>query len=348
MTGLAHDAAKGPGGAAEPSGVMVRRVEAGDRRRAVGRLLGVHPTSQEVSHWLEDAQRHGLDLSLMWMARSAGEPEEGEPGQVCLVTPGSGRTATFFVSGPGLLERLEDHRGGLARQERAAAIIEAVRHFERWSETGAPQVHLGQALLEPGQEAIEAAYADAGFMRLAELDYLRRELPRRAPEAPAWSAGVEVRPLTAWDGGPRGAGWALLREALPRTYEGTLDCPALCGLREIDDVLESHRSVGVHDPSLWFLVLQGGRAEGCMLLAPGAGTDAVELVYIGLSPAVRGRGLGAALLQLAVRELCLRGERTLACAVDRANTPALRLYARLKFRSFTRRVAMVRSLRAGR
>lgn len=346
MTGLAHDASMGRSGGAEGPGVVVRRVGPGERRQAAARLLGVRPTSPDVSQWLEDTDRQGLDLSLLWMARAEGEPEGGEEGQVCLVTTGSGRTATYFVSGLGLLERLEDRRAVIARHERAAAIREAGRHFERWAQTGAPEVHLGQSLLEPGQGAIEAAYVDAGFMRLADLEYLRRDLPKRAPEAPAWSSGVEVLPLTHWGADPGGEGWGLLREALPRTYEGTLDCPALCGLREIDDVLESHRSVGVHDPSLWFVVLQHGRAEGCMLLAPGTGADAVELVYIGLSPAVRGRGLGAALLQLAMRELRLRGERTLACAVDRENTPALRLYARLKFRSFTRRVAMVRSLRA--
>ena len=136
----------------------------------------------------------------------------------------------------------------------------------------------------------------------------------------------------------------LLIEALNGSYVGTLDCPALCGLRSVHDVLESHRAVGEYDPRLWFLVSDQSSPAGCMLLSRVAATETVELVYLGLAARVRGRGLGRQLLELALNLLAGKAERTLACAVDTANTPALALYRALRFRTFATRVALVGAL----
>jgi ribosomal protein S18 acetylase RimI-like enzyme len=120
----------------------------------------------------------------------------------------------------------------------------------------------------------------------------------------------------------------------------------LCGLRAVSDVLESHKSVGRYDPALWWVVFDAHRPRGCALFSVSPEHDSVELVYLGLGPACRGRGLGSALLDRSLRAL---GPRLLmsggvTCAVDTRNTPALRLYAHAGFARFGVRIPMIRAL----
>ena len=43
---------------------------------------------------------------------------------------------------------------------------------------------------------------------------------------------------------------ALFAAAIQESYRDTLDCPALSGLRDIEDVIAGHQSVGTFDPAL--------------------------------------------------------------------------------------------------
>ena len=92
-----------------------------------------------------------------------------------------------------------------------------------------------------------------------------------------------------------------LIEALDKSYEDTLDCPELCGVRTTEDVLASHKATGDFDPEHWWLVQLDGRPEGCVLMSRCPDQGALELVYLGLSTALRGRGLGRLLLDRAIR-----------------------------------------------
>jgi ribosomal protein S18 acetylase RimI-like enzyme len=81
-----------------------------------------------------------------------------------------------------------------------------------------------------------------------------------------------------------------------------------------------------------------------MLFSPSPGTGTLELVYLGLSPMLRGRGLGGRLLAFGLSHLVWREEGTVTCAVDQRNTPACRLYERFGFVRFEERIALVRGL----
>jgi ribosomal protein S18 acetylase RimI-like enzyme len=60
-------------------------------------------------------------------------------------------------------------------------------------------------------------------------------------------------------------------------------------------------------------------------MAEAPGRDAWEVIYLGLTPAARGRGLGRAAIRHALD--LARGQATvLELAVDLRNTPAVRLY----------------------
>ncbi|MBC7772616.1 MAG: GNAT family N-acetyltransferase, partial [Pyrinomonadaceae bacterium] len=225
-------------------------------------------------------------------------------------------------------------------------------------------VALVQGLLEPHElDAIEAL-GRAGFMRLGDLAYMRRSLPRanggrgahrlrlsrpsRAGahaafgEAFVWPAGVVVRRLSDISNNEHDA---LLAAALERSYIDTQDCPELCGLREVADVLDSHRSVGDFDPALWWIIEYEGKPEGAMLLSACPEQQTVELVYLGISPVLRGKGIGSAMLAMGLKELTGRDEATISCAVDMRNGPAMKLYTRAGFQEFSTRVPMVMGIR---
>ena len=79
------------------------------------------------------------------------------------------------------------------------------------------------------------------------------------------------------------------RTAIEASYEGTLDCPALAGMREMEDVIEGHKGVGVFDPALWSVLLLDSKPAGCLLLAEIPSRRALETVYLGLAPEAQGQ-----------------------------------------------------------
>jgi ribosomal protein S18 acetylase RimI-like enzyme len=295
------------------------------------------------------APSHGIDLSLIWVTLEPGKGRKPRVRQACLPVQGAGRTAMLFVSEPA------PEGDGDARQalrERVAVIDAACEHLGR---THGDRVQIAQALPDPVEVWSIEAFVVAGFVKVGDLSYLRREagtLPRPAP-APG-AKGRSVRPDSAPDLGPgltltrvselpKGSHEDVLVEALDRTYIDTLDCPELCGLRETRDVLDSHRDTGQYDPKLWWLIALDGVPHGCAFFSLCPDVRAAELVYLGLSPDLRGKGLGRKLLRMGIEEV--RRERPawpMTLAVDHRNTPARRLYESLGFRPFGERVAFVR------
>lgn len=308
------------------------------------------------------APNFGIDLSLTWVtieesqrtSRLMGKPARVKVRQACLAVPGSGRTAMCFVSEPASSGEVD----ALATAERAACISAACKHFDAMSH----DVGIAQALPDPLEAWAVSAFGAAGFHGVGTLGYLRREPgPLASPgsgsgmsgasaEFEPWPAGVELvryDELRSRAGGSIGADRDVMR-ALDRSYLDTLDCPELCGLRETVDVLASHRATGSPDPTMWWVVFLKGEAEGCVLLNPCPDLQTVELVYLGLGPLLRGKGVGRRLLTMGIsRARTLHPGWAVTCAVDERNVPALRLYDALGFRSFGRRVAMVRAIGRG-
>lgn len=240
-----------------------------------------------------------------------------------LAVPSPGRTAMLFASHP---------RTAFEIDPIARLIDHACRQIAGWD------VHLTQSLLEPREMLQRQAFIDAGFLELAELSYLERPLSRsNVAPPPQWPPGTrtEVYRQDLSDA---------LREILEQTYEQTLDCPGLYGMRLTEDIIAGHMATGTFDPALWTLLYVDERPAGAVLLNPFPAHRTVELVYLGLAPFARGRGLGRQLLRHGLSLLTGRRERTLTLAVDRQNAPALVLYESEGMRPIVQRVALIRPL----
>src|SRR5262249_26485200 len=78
----------------------------------------------------------------------------------------------------------------------------------------------------------------------------------------------------------------LFAQVLQRTYEETLDCPEVGGVRTIAEVLEGHRAQGTSGSANWWLARLGGQPAGVLVLADLGGEW--ELAYMGGGAAARG------------------------------------------------------------
>jgi ribosomal protein S18 acetylase RimI-like enzyme len=291
------------------------------RLPAVARLVGGPGTggAAHARRFIEYAARQKIDIRRLWTELD----EAGRPVRSALVVPNPGRTAVVFA-GP---------TGGTTGAGRLGALIDHASRHEDPART-----HLVQALVEPEDAGLIAALAAARFVRLADLGYLERSTPSRPlPEDP-WPADARVVP---WDETRREDVLGILLAS----YEDTLDCPGLRGLRDAEDILEGHRRAGVFEPGLWRILEIDGRPAGVAMLNPSPGSASIELVYLGLAVRARGRGLGRNLLVAALNGVVGRPEHTISLAVDLRNEPALALYRGLGFHHRMRRIAFIRSLR---
>jgi mycothiol synthase len=236
---------------------------------------------------------------------------------VCIDSPG--RTSLVFI--PPM--RLHPRHNGLV-VELLGCLIEAGRRRG---------VRLFQAMVPPAAEEDAYTLAAAGFSPLAELIYLHRLStlpipPYHEPEGLTW---------TCYDP----PGHPLFAEIIQATYAESLDCPRLAGVRNIEDIITGHKAVGEFDPASWFVVSLLGRPVGCLLLTRLRSRSSMELVYMGLQPEARRKGLGKVMLARAIQLAKASGLANVTLAVDAMNAPARALYSRYGFCETMRRAAWV-------
>ncbi|OHB68445.1 MAG: hypothetical protein A2V70_11155 [Planctomycetes bacterium RBG_13_63_9] len=224
----------------------------------------------------------------------------------------------------------------------ACGLLDAT---SRW--LGGQEVRIAQAMLPSSATgavscgsagnagADEAVLLAGGFERMADLLYLvseQSEFPDGAPRSPlqfeSYSSANHQR----------------LDRVVLATYEDTLDCPSLDGVRKIGDVLEGYRATGVFDPRRWLIVRHEGKDIGCLLLADHPDQENWELVYMGLVSSHRGRGWGMDIAREAQRLARRAGRRRLVLAVDAGNRPAIETYSAAGFRLWDRRGVYVKVL----
>ncbi len=202
----------------------------------------------------------------------------------------------------------------------------AVRQLLVWQRihTPADGIRLLQLMADPASPAAapDILYEAAGFRHLADLHYLQCRVREDGEHSVATDATwLAYTPETH----------AVFTETLQATYLQSLDCPALAGVRTIEDIITGHRHVGRYEPALWQVLLTGGSPSGVLIAALHDDQHALEVVYMGIVPGARGRGFAARLLQRANDLARMSSMRYLTLAVDGANEPALRAYLRFGF-----------------
>ena len=200
-------------------------------------------------------------------------------------------------------------------------------------------IHLCQMLLDPIARPIIDLYREAGFAELAELVYLQRAIHRARTDLPVFPGSFELKEYSSQTHDE-------FARAIQSSYHQSLDCPALNGMREIDDVIAGHQATGEFDPKLWWVLSENDQPRAVLLLSRVTNGSALELVYLGLTPEARGRGIGDLLMQYALASAGRDGRENLSLAVDSRNQPALRLYFRHGMRRIGSRVALIRDLRS--
>lgn len=290
--------------------MQIRSAHPDERLRVLRLTLassGQSPAAVErqVESFMAYAAAMKLDLSHHWIAEECGVWRAA-----CTCVESPGRSAMLFLP-PGL------HDAGAAV---IGALVSVVRRF-----AVARGIRLLQCLLEPSAGSPEPMVA-AGLRCLARLDYLERPS--------ALSDGMYRRPREAeelgWDT-YAAARHGLFAQTIASTYADSRDCPALNGIRDIEDVIAGHQAATRFDPERWFVLRRGGEAVGCILLGEIPLRSALEVVYMGVTRGARGAGLGQALLTRGVEVARRAGLRTLTLAVDASNAPACALYHRFGF-----------------
>ncbi|HEX6962889.1 MAG TPA: GNAT family N-acetyltransferase [Lacipirellula sp.] len=189
----------------------------------------------------------------------------------------------------------------------------------------------------------DAIQAQCGFPRFIRLAYLFAEVPECLDASPFAASATEDAECEGLHFVPRaGQQPQRLAAVLEQTYIDTLDCPALEGVRPMNEVLDGYRAQGRYWPDDWYFVQENGQDIGALLLAEHPGHGNWELVYMGLVPQARGRNCGMRIIRFALETVAKRGAERLVLAVDEANTPALDLYERAGFVMWDRRIVYAR------
>ncbi len=189
---------------------------------------------------------------------------------------------------------------------------------------------MAQALLPVGAAADEAVLVAAEFRRLADLAYLesrRESFPIRRPD----EGRFELVPVTPAD-------LERLRRIVEKTFEETLDCPALSGVQSIEEVFEGYWASSAGETRFWRIVCRGGEEVGVLLVADHPDEALAELVYMGLIPSARGQGGGREIARQAQWLAVEAGRDRLVVGVDEANGPALEAYTGVGFEAWEKRV----------
>lgn len=266
------------------------------------------------------ARQHGTRYAAFWWARR---------GRTCvaaaLVVESAGRTGMLIYSRPQALDVDCDSLAQLVRQISRDCLGQGLA--------------LVQSMTDPAAEAESAMLGAAGFVLLAELSHLKLELPAELP--PIGDRGLSWRTYGQF-------GDEQLADVISATYAGSLDVPALMGVRKLSDIIAGHKATGLFQPDSWWILDADGAVAGCILMNDALAAGAAEVVYLGVLPAFRGRGYGRLMVRKAAHHAAARGLLRITLAMDTRNVYAGQVYEAEGFRPEKRRLAFGMVARQGR
>ncbi|MGH7170600.1 MAG: GNAT family N-acetyltransferase, partial [Gemmataceae bacterium] len=276
--------------------------------RLIFQYLPAEERERRCANALQLLQRGELNPHGLFIVRGSTGPRGA---LLCLSVPG--RSALVWPPG--------------AVEERRSELEDSLlRHASAWLRQRG--VKLAQTLLAAEETFLAAPLLRNGFSAVTRLWYMRHDL-----NLPVGLLNTPARlDYQTFDDK------ALFRQTLLRTYEATLDCPEVNGVRGIEEVLEGHRSQGAFDPRRWWLVSESGQAMGVLMMTEMPESGDWEVAYMGVVPEARRRGFGREMLLHALCEARAADVPTVTLSVDARNQPAWKLYRSLGFEAYDQRV----------
>lgn len=192
---------------------------------------------------------------------------------------------------------------------------------------------LAQALLAPEEAHLGESLARNGFQHITNLWYMRHEM-ELPPQLLGHAERLTCQTFADCD-------VRTFQETLLRSYDDTLDCPEVNGVRTIDEIIEGHKHQGVHDPNHWWLAFDGSRPVGVLITTAMPEVDAWDMAYLGIVADARGRGFGRELTTKALIEAKEAEVRQLTLSVDARNRPAWNLYRAAGFEACAQREVLL-------
>ncbi|MAJ47835.1 MAG: hypothetical protein CBC35_11305 [Planctomycetes bacterium TMED75] len=296
-----------------PAPVRIARIGPTKRREALECLLG--SDRYRAERFMRFAHKTEMNLDHLWSALD----EKGRIRSTVLASPNPGRTAMVFVSPP---------EPGPGVQLAAQVIQHALKGL------GDAGICLAQALVTPEEVREMKALEAGGLHKIAILTYMQFTTGRRDRKIAELPDDFRFGHFHSTDRG-------MIEQLLAHTYIDTLDCPGLVGLRCMEDIVDGHMKSGTFKPEWWTILYQGDHPVGASLVNESRDASSAELVYLGIIPELRGRGLGRSLLTQSIAKVAESTMKTVVLAVDEANAPALEMYRSSGFRRTIRRHAFV-------
>jgi len=296
-------------------------VEGESARTLVRKLLGIMyaqvDAAQAEDVFSEFVRRYHLDVSRQPAAMLGDRLMAG-----AMLIENPGRTATLFFpkTFPGL-------GPGCTYSEVAHGLLKLIA--TQLSERDLAMIQVMQS----DDDSQLAMYLSAGFRKLATLMQMEAHIANTAIE-PACTDRIEWFTIDQ-------LGSDTFGQTILQTYRSSLDCPELTGLRTADEIIAGHRISGIFEPATWLLARIDGQNAGVVLLNDtNDDPHCMELVYMGVVEAFRGKGLAKRLLARAMHSAMLLHKSTVLLAVDTRNAPARRLDEAFGFSSIGQHTAI--------
>ncbi len=333
--------------------------------------------SERINSVLREHRAEDLLVVVAGASEYIDDAKSVSAAAICLldrVTPGqmSHTSTTNFERGATILfaGELDEDAPAFAPQlslQLDAAIALRGARFVQWAED-LPAGDRGKFFEKPTALMDIDWPTLLGFELLADLQYMRRDVHASNDSHSIDTeefASISLTPIDwkTFKSATEGSRPMLpveFHDIVDRTYVETLDCPQLSTFQSTAATLAGYCQNKAFAPDLWFNVSAATEphvAVGCLILArhtstdieAGIGNTLLELVYMGIIPEYRGRGLSKDLVA-AVNELALAERFTgVVLAVDARNHPAARVYSESGFvpvlceRIFGKRLAVPNS-----
>jgi mycothiol synthase len=185
-----------------------------------------------------------------------------------------------------------------------------------------------------GDDCVPNLYERHGYEPVRT--FWRMVVDLHAPPVPRAPDGIEIRTMRPGE-----------EEAIHQTIEEAFAGNWGHVPRPYEEFAKRTFAREAHDPSLYWVALEGGEPVAAALTDWKREGDWGWVNLIGVRPPWRRRGIAEALLQTAFAEFFRRGERRVGLGVDaESTTRATRLYERVGMRVFSRVAVYEKVLRA--